>query len=61
MSEQPVSVSADRPRETVTVPRGMQHRPRADRETSILLIEPSGVVNTGKAAGPLTAVPESLI
>jgi mannose-6-phosphate isomerase-like protein (cupin superfamily) len=48
------------PRETVTIPRGIRHRPRAERETSILLIEPTGVVNTGAAGGPLTAVPESL-
>jgi mannose-6-phosphate isomerase-like protein (cupin superfamily) len=48
------------PRETVTIPRGMQHRPRAARETSIVLIEPIGVVNTGEAGGPLTATPESL-
>ena len=49
------------PRETVMIPRDVQHRPRAERETSILLIEPTGVVNTGEAGGPLTASPESLI
>ena len=49
------------PRETVTIPRGVTHRPRAEREASILLIEPAGVVNTGEAGGPLTASPESLI
>jgi mannose-6-phosphate isomerase-like protein (cupin superfamily) len=50
-----------RPQETVTVPRGVRHRPRARAETSLLLIEPAGVVNTGEAGGQLTAVPESLI
>ncbi len=35
------------PRETVTIPRGLQHRPRAEQETSVLLIEPRRVVNTG--------------
>ena len=45
----------------MTIPRGLQHRPRADRETSILLIEPAGVVNTGEAGGALTAEAESLI
>ena len=48
------------PRETVTIPRGLRHRPRAARETTILLIEPTGVVNTGDAGGSLTAPPESL-
>jgi hypothetical protein len=44
-----------------TVPRGVEHCPKADEEVSALLIEPRGVVNTGDAAGPLTAVFESLI
>lgn len=48
------------PRETVTVPRGMQHRPRAERETTMLLIEPVGVVNTGEAGGDLTSTPQAL-
>ena len=29
------------------VPRGVEHRPRAERECQVLLIEPRGVVNTG--------------
>ena len=49
------------PREMVTIPRGVPHRPSAETEASILLIEPAGVVNTGEAGGPLTASPESLI
>lgn len=49
------------PRETVTIPRGLQHRPRAAEETTILLIEPAGVVNTGEAGGPLTAAFESFV
>lgn len=49
------------PRDTVTVPRGMQHRPRAEHETTVLLVEPSGVVNTGDAGGALTAQPDSLV
>jgi hypothetical protein len=43
------------------IPRGVRHRPRAAAETSALLIEPAGVVNTGEAGGELTATPESLI
>lgn len=45
----------------MTIPQGMRHKPHAEQETSILLIEPAGVVNTGDAGGELTATPESLI
>lgn len=48
------------PRDTVTVPRGVRHRPRAEHETSVLLLEPAGVVNTGDAGGDLTAPTQSL-
>lgn len=37
------------------VPRGVEHRPRAERECQIMLIEPAGTVNTGDAGGALTA------
>src|SRR4051794_12354350 len=36
--------------EIVVVPKGIQHCPRADEETHLLLIEPSGTPNTGNAA-----------
>ena len=49
------------PRETVTIPRGMRHRPRAEQETALMIIEPAGVVNTGEAGGPLTSEPQPLI
>jgi mannose-6-phosphate isomerase-like protein (cupin superfamily) len=49
------------PRETTTIPRGMQHRPRAEQETTVLLVEPAGVLNTGDAGGPLTTQPQSLM
>jgi mannose-6-phosphate isomerase-like protein (cupin superfamily) len=42
------------------VPRGVEHCPRADGEVRAMLIEPSGVVNTGDAGGPLTAEYDSL-
>ena len=48
------------PRETVTIPRGLRHRPRAERETALMLIEPAGVVNTGDAGGPLAAGPRPI-
>lgn len=37
------------------VGKGIEHRPVADEECSVLLIEPKGVVNTGDAGGDLTA------
>jgi mannose-6-phosphate isomerase-like protein (cupin superfamily) len=43
------------PGELYVVPRGVEHCPRADEDTHILLIEPRGTVNTGDAGGPLTA------
>ena len=46
--------------ESVTIPRGVRHRPRAEQETAALLIEPTGVVNTGDAGGPLTRQPGRL-
>ena len=43
------------PGELFVVPRGVEHCPRADEETSVLLIEPAGTANTGDAGGPMTA------
>lgn len=43
------------PGEMTVVPKGVEHKPRAERECEILLIEPEGVVNTGGAGGELTA------
>ena len=43
------------PGQLYVVPRGVEHRPRADVETHVLLIEPAGTPNTGDAA---TAAPE---
>lgn len=37
------------------VPRGVEHRPVAAGEVHVVLIEPSGVLNTGEAGGDLTA------
>jgi mannose-6-phosphate isomerase-like protein (cupin superfamily) len=41
--------------EMFVVPRGVEHRPVAERECKIMLVEPAGVVNTGDAGGTLTA------
>lgn len=41
--------------EMFVVPRGVRHRPRAEAECHVLLVEPRGVVNTGDTGGDLTA------
>jgi mannose-6-phosphate isomerase-like protein (cupin superfamily) len=41
--------------EMFVVPAGVEHRPRAENEVKMLLIEPRGVINTGDAGGDLTA------
>ena len=38
------------PGEVFVVPKGVRHCPRAEEETHLLLIEPSGTANTGNAA-----------
>jgi mannose-6-phosphate isomerase-like protein (cupin superfamily) len=38
------------PGELCVVPKGVTHRPRAEREASVLLIEPKGTPNTGDPA-----------
>lgn len=38
------------PGEMYVVPRGVEHCPRADEETHLLLIEPKGTPNTGDIA-----------
>lgn len=35
------------PGELIVVPRGVEHRPVADEETEVLLVEPAGTLNTG--------------
>jgi mannose-6-phosphate isomerase-like protein (cupin superfamily) len=41
--------------DTYVVPRGRRHRPVAVEETTIMLFEPSGTVNTGDSPSELTA------
>jgi mannose-6-phosphate isomerase-like protein (cupin superfamily) len=43
------------PGEMFVVPRGVQHKPYAEREVKLLLIEPRGVPNTGHEGGVRTA------
>jgi mannose-6-phosphate isomerase-like protein (cupin superfamily) len=41
--------------EMFVVPRGMEHKPFAEKECKIMLVEPAGTINTGDAGGDLTA------
>jgi mannose-6-phosphate isomerase-like protein (cupin superfamily) len=40
--------------ELFVVPRGVEHKPFAEKECKILLIEPAGTVNTGDSIGERT-------
>jgi len=48
------------PGEVYVVPRGAHHQPFAEVETSILLFEPSEIINTGDAGGAMTARREEI-
>jgi mannose-6-phosphate isomerase-like protein (cupin superfamily) len=41
--------------EMFVVPKGVEHKPYAEREVKLLLIEPRGVKNTGQEGGERTA------
>lgn len=41
--------------EMFVVPRGVEHKPYAENEVRVLLIEPRGVANTGREGGERTA------
>lgn len=41
--------------EMFVVPKGVEHKPLAEDECKILLVEPAGTINTGDAGGELTA------
>ena len=38
----------------VVIPKGVEHKPYAEEECKVLLIEPAGTLNTGDAGGELT-------
>lgn len=40
--------------EFIIVPRGVEHRPVAPREVSLMLFEPASTLNTGNTRGELT-------
>ena len=41
--------------ECIVVPKGVEHRPVAEEEVSVMLFEPASTRNTGNASSPLTA------
>jgi mannose-6-phosphate isomerase-like protein (cupin superfamily) len=41
--------------ELFVVPKGMAHKPFAEKECRIMVVEPAGTINTGDAGGELTA------
>ena len=41
--------------EMYVVPKGVEHKPYAENECEVMLVEPRGVVNTGNTKGELTA------
>ena len=41
--------------EMFVVPKGVEHKPFAENECHVMLVEPAGTINTGNAPGGLTA------
>lgn len=48
------------PGELVVIPKGVEHKPVADEEVQVLLIEPKGTRNTGNLENERTRSPEWL-
>jgi mannose-6-phosphate isomerase-like protein (cupin superfamily) len=44
--------------EMYVVPKDVEHKPTAEQECQILLIEPAGTLNTGDAGGEMTHLEE---
>ena len=47
--------------EMYVVPKGVEHKPYAEKECHIMLIEPRGIVNTGQITNERTAVNDNWI
>ena len=43
------------PGEMFVVPKGVEHKPVAEKEVKLMIVEPRGVLNTGHEGGELTA------
>jgi len=42
------------PGELCVIPKGVEHKPAAESECQILMVEPAGTLNTGDAGGEMT-------
>ena len=47
--------------EMFVIPKGVEHKPYAEDECEVMIVEPRGVVNTGESNSPLTAPSDSWI
>lgn len=47
--------------EMIVVPKGVEHKPICDTECIVMLVEPSGTLNTGNTGGPLTDTDLALV
>ena len=47
--------------EMFVIPKGVEHKPYAEDECEVMIVEPRGVVNTGESNDPLTAPNDSWI
>ena len=52
MKDQTINLSEG---EMYVVPKGVEHKPYAEHECKVMVVEPKGVVNTGDTGGDLTA------
>ena len=41
--------------ELFVIPKGLEHKPFAEKECKVMLVEPAGTINTGGAGGEKTA------
>jgi mannose-6-phosphate isomerase-like protein (cupin superfamily) len=41
--------------EMFVVPKGFEHKPFAENECKIMLVEPAGTINTGNSVGDMTS------
>lgn len=47
--------------EMFVVPKGVEHKPFAEEECKVMLVEPAGTLNTGDAGGDLSVAEEEWI
>jgi len=50
-----------KPGELCVIPAGVEHKPAAEGECQILMVEPAGTLNTGDAGGEMTIEKNSWI